>query len=198
MSNLVERAADTARDSRNLDGETVIILELIDEVDLLTARLRRTVTTKYHDDLMQDWKVIDVAKDKRIDNLTHNLRVETEARDRFYTELKEASVVIAKLREPLARDMELLAEDARLTARIKVLESDDHEWYLQAKEIERLTAELEADWEAYKISKDIWTARIKVLEDGLFKIASPMDPITIGEAQAIAYAAIAAADKESI
>ena len=27
----------------------------------------------------------------------------------------------------------------RLTAQVKVLESDDHEWYLQAQEIERLT-----------------------------------------------------------
>ena len=40
-----------------------------------------------------------------------------------------------------------VAKIERLTAQVKTLESDDHEWYLQSQEIERLTdriAELEA------------------------------------------------------
>jgi len=64
-ADLIERAADVARDSRNLDGETVIIGELID--------------------------------------------------------------------------------------RIKVLESDDHEWYLQAKRIEKLERVYEAAKEPRKL-----------------------------------------------
>ena len=39
MSRLTERAADVARDSRNLDGEAVIIGELIDEIERLRAAL---------------------------------------------------------------------------------------------------------------------------------------------------------------
>ena len=39
------------------------------------------------------------AKDKRIDNLEHNLRVEEEARDRFYQEVKDKSVEIKFLKD---------------------------------------------------------------------------------------------------
>jgi len=34
----------------------------------------RTVTEKYHDDLMHDWKVLDVAKDERIAELEAEVR----------------------------------------------------------------------------------------------------------------------------
>ena len=70
------------------------------------------------------------------------------------------------------------------------LESDDHEWYLQAKEIERLTD------------------RVKVLEDGMkeiqimagdaYKGASIIRDIsTIADIWGISVEAIAAAEKES-
>ena len=36
-ADLIERAADVARDSRNLDGETVIIGELIDRIKVLES-----------------------------------------------------------------------------------------------------------------------------------------------------------------
>ena len=38
----------------------------------------------------------------------------------------------------------LESENERLTALVKVLESDDHEWYLQAARIERLQAVVDA------------------------------------------------------
>ena len=52
-----------------------------------------------------------------------------------------------------------LQEIERLTARVKVLESDDHEWYLQADRIEKL----EADQGAYE-------ERIAELEAALVEI----------------------------
>ena len=48
---------------------------------------------------------------------------------------------------------ELKEDNSRLRAALEATESDDHEWYLQAKEIERLRAALEevlSDYEAYE------------------------------------------------
>ena len=44
------------------------------EIAYLKADLKETVSLKYHDDLMHDWKVSEVAKDKRIAELESALR----------------------------------------------------------------------------------------------------------------------------
>lgn len=44
------------------------------EIAYLKADLKETVSLKYHDDLMHEWKVSEVAKDKRIAELEAALR----------------------------------------------------------------------------------------------------------------------------
>ncbi len=68
---------------------------IIAEMERLITELHGTVSTAYHDELMQDWQDIVVGKGDEIDRLTAENK---------------------KLREPLARDIELLEENARLEA----------------------------------------------------------------------------------
>jgi hypothetical protein len=63
------------------DYKQQIIVELDAEVERLKADLKETVSLKYHDDLMHDWKVSEVKKDKcitklqaRVDELESALR----------------------------------------------------------------------------------------------------------------------------
>ena len=79
------------------------------EIAYLKADLKETVSLKYHDDLMHEWKVSEVAKDNRIADL-------------------EAELVKAWKK--------LLKENDEQTARIAKLESEVEKWVCRSARAE--------------------------------------------------------------
>jgi hypothetical protein len=59
------------------------------------------------------------------------------------------------------------AEIERLTALVKVLESDDHEWYLQAARIERLQAVVDAGNRLYRQCHNIKAIEPQWMHDNI-------------------------------
>ena len=128
MSDLIERAADIANDSRNLDHESEVICEMIDEIERLTASIEskdkiiRSQRVAYfqkvadNEELNESVKKF-IAADAECERLTADL-FEANLRAKTYEEGYDEMVA--------ARDY-FQADNERLIAALRYIDDEAHD-----------------------------------------------------------------------